>query len=73
MVYDSRFNEDENCNNSIEVFSDLEYRLLLKALDREEDACKKCKEKFSGTDAPVDLIELMKSIQRKIRKIQYGD
>ena len=73
MVYNSRYNEDENCNNSDEVFSDPEYRLLLKALDREEEACKKCEEKFSDTDAPVNLIELMKSIQRKIRKIQYGD
>lgn len=72
MVYNSRFNENENCDNGSEVFSDLEYRLLLKALDREEDACKKCEEKFSDTDTAVNLTELMKSIERKIRKIQYG-
>lgn len=73
MVCNRRYNEDENCNNSDEVFSDLEYRLLLKALDREEEACKKCEEKFSDADTTVNLIELMKSIQRKLKKIQYGE
>ena len=72
MVYNSRYNEDENYNNQNEVFSDLEYRLLLNAISREEEACKREEEKFSNADTAVNLMELMKSIERKIRKIQNG-
>lgn len=51
------------------LFTDEEYRILLKALSRERDACKK-----ADVDCGDDhkLIRIMNGIEKKIKDIQYG-
>lgn len=49
--------------------SDSEYRILLAALGRERKLCEKIEKEFTGT---VNLIDIMNSIDKKIRSIQYG-
>lgn len=50
-------------------FSDSEYRILLAALGRERKLCEKIEKEFTGI---VSLTEIMNSIDKKIRRIQYG-
>lgn len=51
------------------LFTDEEYRILLKALSRERDVCKK-----ADVDCGDDhkLIRIMNGIEKKIKDIQYG-
>ena len=50
------------------LFTDEEYRILLKALSREREVCEKV-DKDCGDEHK--LIRIMDSIERKVRNIQY--
>lgn len=55
-----------NLNNA--YFSDSEYRILLAALGRERKVCEKI-DKECGSNSK--LVEIINSIERKIKNIQY--
>lgn len=56
------------------VFTDAEYRILLSALSRERKVCEDidslCEEK-NITDV-IELVPIIRSIEKKIEKIQYN-
>lgn len=52
-----------------DYFTDDEYRILLAALGREKRVCKHIDRKYDGV---VNLVDIMDSIEKKIRDIQYG-
>ena len=55
-------------------FTDTEYRLLLSALSREMKVCKEVDKQCSAREPyEMRLEDHMKSIERKIRKVQYGE
>ena len=53
----------------INYFSDEEYRILLSALAREREVCKKVDRDCGGEPR---LLRIMESIERKIAKMQYS-
>lgn len=52
-----------------EYFTDPEYRIVLKALNREREICERV-DRDCGDDHKLILI--MNSIEKKIKDIQYG-
>lgn len=52
-------------------FTDQEYRLVLRALQREQEVCEKFDKESNRSDAGQNLITLMNSIERKIEHVQY--
>lgn len=54
----------------INYFSDEEYRILLSALAREREVCKKVDRDCGGEPR---LLRIMESIERKIAKMQYSE
>lgn len=55
-------------------FTDTEYRLLLSALSREMKVCKEVDKECSAREPyETSLEDHMKSIERKIIKVQYGE
>ena len=50
-------------------FSDEEYRILLSALGREKEVCKKVDRDCGGEPR---LLRIMESIERKVAKLQYS-
>lgn len=50
-------------------FTDEEYRILLKSLSREREICERV-DRDCGDDHK--LIRIMNSIEKKVKKIQYG-
>lgn len=59
----------EQKNRKEHLFTDEEYRILLKALSREREVCEKVD---SDCGDEHKLIRIMDSIERKVKKIQYG-
>ena len=56
-------------------FTDAEYRILLSALSRERKVCEDMDSLFAEkniTDV-VELVPIIRSIEKKIKKIQYND
>lgn len=51
------------------VFSDREHRILLSALSREMEVCKKVD--AENKDAPYPLVPVVKSIERKVYELQH--
>ena len=51
-------------------FSDEEYRILLSALGREKEVCKKVDRDCGGEPK---LLHIMESIERKVAKMQYSE
>lgn len=51
------------------LFTDEEYRILLKALSREREVCEKV-DRDCGDDHK--LIHIMNGIEKKVKEIQYG-
>lgn len=60
---------EEGAENHGTIFTDQEYRLLLAALSREKEVCRKVDRESSGD---VNLERLMDNISRKISGIQYS-
>ncbi len=50
-------------------FTDPEYRILLSALSREKNVCKKTDKQCGGG---TKLQDMMQSIEKKVHRIQYG-
>lgn len=51
------------------IFTDTEHRILLSAMTREMDVCRKIDDEMNGI---VNLEDVCKSINEKIHSIQYG-
>ena len=59
----------------VNFFTDSEYRILLSALSRERKVCEDMDSLFAEkniTDV-VELVPIIRSIEKKIKKIQYND
>lgn len=54
--------------NGIELLTDTEQRIFLKAMSREREVCQKVDDEYSD-DTKVSLVEVCDSIERKVKKI----
>ena len=53
----------------IELLTDTEQRIFLKAIDREREVCQKVDDEYSDDDSKVSLVRVCNSIERKVKKI----
>lgn len=57
----------------IELLTDKEQRIFLKAINREREVCQKVddeySDKYSDNDSKVSLVKVCNSIERKVKKI----
>lgn len=53
----------------IELLTDKEQRIFLKAINREREVCQKVDDKYSDNDSKVSLVKVCNSIERKVKKI----
>ena len=53
----------------IELLTDTEQRIFLKAINREREVCKKVDDEYSDDDSKVLLVKVCNSIERKVKKI----
>ena len=53
----------------IELLTDIEQRIFLKAINREREVCQKVDDKYSDDDSKVSLVRVCNSIERKVKKI----
>ena len=53
----------------IELLTDTEQRIFLKAIRREREVCQKVDDEYSDNDSKVSLVEVCDSIERKEKKI----
>lgn len=53
----------------IELLTDKEQRIFLKAINREREVCRKVDDEYSDNDSKVSLVEVCNSIERKVKKI----
>lgn len=55
--------------SDIELLTDKEQRIFLKAMSRERDYCKKIDDEWSDGNTTVSLVEVCDEIERKVKKI----
>ena len=53
----------------IDLLTDTEQRIFLKAMSREREVCQKVDDEYSDDDSKVSLVEVCDSIERKVKKI----
>ena len=53
----------------IELLTDKEQRIFLKAINREREVCQKVDDEYSDNDSKVSLVRVCNSIERKVKKI----
>ena len=53
----------------IELLTDTEQRIFLKAINREREVCQKVDDEYSDDDSKVSLVRVCNSIERKVKKI----
>ena len=53
----------------IELLTDTEQRIFLKAMSREREVCQKVDDEYSDDDSTVSLVKVCNSIERKVKKI----
>lgn len=53
----------------IELLTDTEQRIFLKAISREREVCQKVDDEYSDDDSKVSLVKVCNSIERKVKKI----
>ena len=53
----------------IELLTDTEQRIFLKAISREREVCQKADDEYSDDDSKVSLVKVCNSIERKVKKI----
>lgn len=53
----------------IELLTDAEQRIFLKAIQREREVCQKVDDEYSDNDSRVSLVKVCNSIERKVKKI----
>ena len=53
----------------IELLTDKEQRIFLKAMSRERDICKQLDDEYNDENTTVSLVEICNEIERKVKKI----
>ena len=53
----------------IELLTDTEQRIFLKAMSREREVCQRADDEYSDDDSKVSLVRVCNSIERKVKKI----
>lgn len=53
----------------IELLTDTEQRIFLKAMSRERAVCRKVDDEYADDDSKVSLVKVCNSIERKVKKI----
>lgn len=53
----------------IELLTDTEQRIFLKAINREREVCQRVDDEYSDDDSKVSLVKVCNSIERKVKKI----
>ena len=53
----------------IELLTDKEQRIFLKAINREREVCQRVDDEYSDEDSKVSLVKVCNSIERKVKKI----
>jgi transcriptional regulator CtsR len=53
----------------IELLTDTEQRIFLKAMSREREVCQKVDDEYMDEVSKVSLVEICNSIERKVKKI----
>lgn len=53
----------------VELLTDAEQRIFLKAINREREVCQKVDDEYSDNDSKVSLVKVCNSIERKVKKI----
>ena len=53
----------------IELLTDTEQRIFLKAISREREVCQKVDDEYSDDNSKVSLVRVCNSIERKVKKI----
>lgn len=53
----------------IELLTDTEQRIFLKAIRREREVCQKVDDEYPDDDSKVSLVKICDSIERKVKKI----
>lgn len=53
----------------IELLTDTEQRIFLKAINREREVCQKVDDEYSDDDSKISLVKVCNSIERKVKKI----
>lgn len=61
--------ENEYCEDDIELLTDTEQRIFLKAMSREREVCQKVDDGYSEDDSKLSLVKICNSIERKVKKI----
>lgn len=61
-------NENEYCEDGIELLTDTEQRIFLIAMNRERKVCQTVDDEYV-TDSNPSLVEVCDSIKRKVKKI----
>lgn len=55
--------------SNIELLTDREQRIFLKAMSRERDYCKKIDDEWSDGNTTLSLVKVCNEIERKVKKI----
>ena len=53
----------------IELLTDSEQRIFLKAMSREREVCQKVDDEYSDDASKISLVKVCNSIERKVKKI----
>ena len=53
----------------IELLTDKEQRIFLKAINREREVCQRVDDEYSDNDSKISLVRVCNSIERKVKKI----
>ena len=53
----------------IELLTDTEQRIFLKAIQREREVCQKVDDEYPDDDLKVSLVKICDSIERKVKRI----
>ena len=53
----------------IELLTDTEQRIFLKAISREREVCQKVDDEYADDDSKISLVKVCNSIERKVKKI----
>ena len=55
--------------DDVELLTDKEQRIFLKAMSREREVCPKVDDEFADDDANISLVRVCNEIERKVKKI----
>lgn len=55
--------------DDVELLTDKEQRIFLKAMSREREVCQKVDDDFADDDTNVSLVRVCNDIERKVKKI----